>query len=363
MRSAQGRKRRPRAVAPAVVLAALLLAFAAVTGGCGGSGTEAPEHPFGEPPAPAPGVHAWAAGEPGVLLVTADGGATWKRQRFLLPQRGVDVAFTDVRTGWLVTDAGTVLASADGGATWSVVEQVKLDVKAIAATDARHAWLVGNAFGAAGEPGASAVFRTTDGGATWKRTGFGMAQLADVAFADDRHGWLVALDRVWSTRDGGRIWTLRRQLGMTVLTGVTAGDARHAYAAGWGTLDGAPFVLTTDDGGATWTRRPVGLDAPVAGALQSRQIACFGPELVWMTCATGVMASEDAGRTWTLQTPPAGEPLGIAAADADHLLATTSGQPILASTDGGVAWRAYGKDGFLEQGLVAISAVRATAAE
>ena len=40
------------------------------------AGTEAPEHPFGEPPAPAPGVHAWAAGEPGVLLVTADGGAT-----------------------------------------------------------------------------------------------------------------------------------------------------------------------------------------------------------------------------------------------------------------------------------------------
>ena len=46
-------------------------------------------------------------------------------------------------------------------------------MKAIAATDAAHAWIVGNALGAAGEPGASAVFRTADGGATWKRTGFG----------------------------------------------------------------------------------------------------------------------------------------------------------------------------------------------
>ena len=110
----------------------------------------------------------------------------------------MDVAFTDARTGWLVTDAGTVLATTDGGAAWTVVEKVEVDVKAIAATDAGHAWIVGNALGAAGDPGASAVLRTTDGGATWKRTGFGMAQLADVAFADERHGVLVALDRIWS---------------------------------------------------------------------------------------------------------------------------------------------------------------------
>jgi photosystem II stability/assembly factor-like uncharacterized protein len=297
------------------------------------------------------------------VLVTADGGATWRRQRFLLPQRGVDVAFTDVRTGWLVTDAGTVLASTDGGADWTVVEKVKLDVKAIAATDAAHAWIVGNALGTAGEPGESAVLRTTDCGASWRRAGFGTAQLADVAFADDRHGWLVALDRIWSTRDGGRSWKPRRQLGMTVLTSVAAGDARRAYVAGWGTLDGAPFVMATEDGGATWTRRSIGLEAPEAGALQSRQIACAGPELVWVTCPNGVLASADAGRTWALQTPPAGEPLGIAAADADHVLATTSGQPILSSSDGGSTWRAYGKDGLLEQGLVAISAIRAAAAE
>ena len=124
-RMVRGRAQRSQACALAVVLTALSLALAAVTGGCGSGGTEAPEHPFGEPPAPAPGVHAWAAGEVGDLLVTADGGATWKRQRFLLPQRGVDVTFTDARTGWLVTDAGTVLASTDGGAGWTVVEQVK----------------------------------------------------------------------------------------------------------------------------------------------------------------------------------------------------------------------------------------------
>ena len=243
---------------PARLLAVLGLAIAlaapALLAGCGTSGTEAPEHPFGDPPASAPGVRAWAAGESGVLLVTADGGASWKRQKFFLPQRGIDVTFPAAQTGWLVTDAGTVLVTTDGGAGWTVVEKVTLDVKAIAAADAATAWLAGNAVGAAGEPGVSAVLRTTDGGETWKRTSFGDALLADVAFSDARHGVLIALDRIWSTRDGGRTWRLRKQLPMTVLTSVAAGDSRHAWVAGWGTQDGAPLVYATADGGATWRR-------------------------------------------------------------------------------------------------------------
>ncbi len=202
--------RLSRALAALALAAAL--AVPAILAGCGGSSvTTAPEHPFGAPPAPAPGVRAWAAGETGALLVTTDGGASWKRQKFFLPQRGVDVAFPDAQTGWLVTDAGTVLATADGGVGWTVVEKVKLDVKAMAAADAEDAWLAGNSVGAAGGPGASAVLRTTDGGETWKRTPFGDALLTDIAFSDARHGVLVALDRIWSTRDGGRTWHLRKQ--------------------------------------------------------------------------------------------------------------------------------------------------------
>ena len=251
-------------------------------------------------------MHAWAAGETGALLVTSDGGATWKRQKFFLPQRGVDVAFPDAQTGWLVTDAGTVLATADGGAGWTVAEKVKLDVKAIAATDAAHAWLAGNAVGAAGEPGVSAVLRTTDGGETWKRTSFGDALLADVAFADARHGVLVALDRIWCTRDGGRTWRLRKQLPMTVLTSVAAGDARHAWVAGWGTQDGAPLVFATSDGGATWRRLRIDVPAPKPGALQTRQIACAGGSRLWVTCDAGVLghAPTAAGPGSCRRSPP-----------------------------------------------------------
>jgi photosystem II stability/assembly factor-like uncharacterized protein len=354
---------RPKRLLTTALLAVLLTVTVAAVAGCGGGQAKAPEHPFGEPPAPAPGVRAWAAGEPGTLLVTADGGATWKRQRFLLPQRGVDVAFTDAQTGWLVTDAGTVLATTDAGAAWTVVEKVKVSVKAIAATDASHAWIVGNALGAAGDPGTAAVYRTTDGGATWTRTGFGMAQLADVAFADERHGVLVALDKIWSTRDGGRTWRLRRELPMTVLTCVAAGDSRHAWAAGWGTQDGAPLVWATSDGGATWGRLRVDVPAPRPGALQTRQIACAGASRLWITCDAGVLATTDGGKTWRLQQVPAGQPLAVAAAGEEHVLATTQTQPILATADAGATWLAGGKDGFLTQPLVAITAVQAETAQ
>jgi hypothetical protein len=121
---------------PVVALAAAVLFALLVLAGCGDAVSEVPENPFGDPPAPAPGVHAWAAGEAGVVLTTADGGATWRRQRFFLPQRGVDVAFSDVSNGWLVTDAGTVLTTNDAGAGWTVVEQVELTAKAIAASGA-----------------------------------------------------------------------------------------------------------------------------------------------------------------------------------------------------------------------------------
>ena len=146
---------RPKRLPAALALVAALAGLSLLAGCGGGGGTEAPEHPFGSPPAAAAGIHAWAAGESGDLLVTSDGGATWRRQKFFLPQRAVDVTFSDPQTGWLVTNAGTVLATADGGAGWTVVEKVKLDVKAIAATDYRTAWIAGNAVGAAGEPGVS----------------------------------------------------------------------------------------------------------------------------------------------------------------------------------------------------------------
>ncbi len=343
----------------AILVVVMLCADAVVLAGCAGDADEGAAHPFGPPPEASPRVHAWAAGEVGGLLVTTDGGATWSRQRFYLSQRAVDVAFPDVVTGWLVTEGGTVLATTDGGAEWTVVKQTGLAVTALAASSADRAWVLGSGAGAAGGD-VSVVLRTADGGATWRRTGFGTAQLTDLAFADDRHGLLVALDRIWSTSDGGRVWKLRRTWPMTVLTSVTMTDSRRAWVAGWDTQTGDPLVFTSRDGGTTWRALRLRVSPAEPGALQARQIAAVAGRL-WVTCPAGVLASRDGGRSWELQQVPAGRPVAIAAADEAHVLATTETQPILASADGGQAWLAFGRADFLEHPLVAEAAVAAPA--
>jgi photosystem II stability/assembly factor-like uncharacterized protein len=307
-------------------------------------------------------------------LVTADGGASWKRQKFYLTARGLDVAFPDARTGWLVTDAGGVLRTTDGGAGWDVVDVSKLQLKAIAATDETHAWVVGVAGAALGDAGVATVRRTSDGGKTWTRTSFADVQLADVSFSDPRHGVLVALDRIWVTQDGGRSWSLSRRLGMAVLTSACAGDAYTSWVAGWGTQEGMPFVLVTKNGGLTWRKLRIDVQAPSAGSLQAGQIvaagegtataeATAGATSLWLTCPAGVLASTDAGKTWELQRTPAGEPVAIAVADEQHLLSITSGQPLLATSNGGATWFAFGSDGFLKQPLVSVAAVPASAGQ
>lgn len=352
---------RTRRIALAMVV--LTATLATVTAGCGSaSSTKAPA--YGPAPSPAAGIKAWAVGEVGAVLVTGDGGATWQRRPFNLPARGVDVAFSDPLNGWLVTNGGTALATSDGGSTWKVRGQNHLSLFAVAVADADHVWALGDQTVTGTSITRSSLLRSDDGGRTWARTGFGNVPLADVVFADARHGWLVGFDRVWATADGGATWRLQKRLGLVVFEGGACGDRRHAWVVGWGTQDGAPVVLATSNGGASWRRLRVDVPKPAHGDLQLKDVACAGSQALWATCSAGVVASSDGGRTWALQTVPASvAAAGIAAADAEHVLATTSGQPLLATADGGATWRAYGAGGWLKQGLLGIAAVKADAAQ
>ncbi|MBI1914371.1 MAG: hypothetical protein HYS12_06480 [Planctomycetes bacterium] len=70
------------------------------------------------------GVHVWAAGRPGsVLLHSGDGGQTWDMQSTGQPLPIDGLFFHDERTGWAVGELGTILATTDGGRTWKVQQQ------------------------------------------------------------------------------------------------------------------------------------------------------------------------------------------------------------------------------------------------
>jgi photosystem II stability/assembly factor-like uncharacterized protein len=67
----------------------------------------------------AAGTRLVAAGQRGHILYSDDGGATWQQARVPLSSDLVALSFADVRHGWAVGHDGVVLASADAGASWS----------------------------------------------------------------------------------------------------------------------------------------------------------------------------------------------------------------------------------------------------
>jgi photosystem II stability/assembly factor-like uncharacterized protein len=137
-----------------------------------------------------------------------------------------------------------MLESTDGGMTWIdrtaalpglTPESVP---RAIAFTDAKHGWIVGD--------GGFAVY-TADGGTTWMRAETAtQTWLRAVHFTDARKGLICGSERIMWTDDGGASWRVSEFPGVKVDTVLRVGE-RDAYAA---TMDGT--LLRTRDAGRTW---------------------------------------------------------------------------------------------------------------
>jgi photosystem II stability/assembly factor-like uncharacterized protein len=149
------------------------------------------------------------------VLETADGGRTWRDRSLDRDQVLYAIDFADARTGWIVGELGAVLRTEDGGASWTVqrpeTEKTLFGIAAVSATEALAVGLDG------------LVLRTTDGGGSWQvrrgRAELGMLEetglrdsfenpgLYDVEIRG-RRGWVVGdVGTVLTTDDGGDTWT------------------------------------------------------------------------------------------------------------------------------------------------------------
>lgn len=209
-------------------------------------------------------AEAWAVGTFGAIYRTTDGGGSWTPLESGTKQPLFSIDFApNGRWGLAVGKSGVVVATADGGRSWRVRETpvgdkhlFKVDV-----IDERTAWLVGDW---------GAMATTRDGGTTWEDRSLGTLTIRT---AEAEHG-----------APGG--------LGDDViLYDVSFPDARHGYVCGeFGT------VLATEDGGATWTQRPV----PTAKTLFGLHFATA--QTGWVVGIDGlVLRTDDGGRTWVVQ--------------------------------------------------------------
>ena len=301
-----------RSLARAVLVAA---AAAAATAACGRPRLPAALDPPRAVELPAP---LW---EPQPAASAAAAGASL---------RGVRAVSAAV--AWASGSKGTVIRTADGGRTW---RRLALPAPA-AALDFRSVWAFDSltavvASAGEAERGLARIYRTADGGRTWalahQDTARGVFYDA-VAFWDRDHG-LVLSDPVdagggrrrfvvLSTLDGGRTWSRTPAAGMPdALPGEAAFAAGNAALAVAGTTrawfvtggPGGARVFHTATGGARWdvVAAPVGTPRSESAGLFAAAFATPDVGLVaggdFTAARSGARQfarTEDGGRTWQL---------------------------------------------------------------
>lgn len=280
------------------------------------------------------GATGYAAGDFGTLLKTTDGGSSWT---------GLPVGTFAGMTVVQALDANTVFAgggcvarrSVDGGATFSAVRftsveagcKVGLQDLSFVSRDLGYLLLADGS-----------VYTTTDGGTQFAprtavpdtRAAGGAAAPGAIAFLDASKGYATSGGKLFQTLDGGTSWRVVAEPGRAIRA-LWFADAAHGFAVGNGGL-----LLRSDDGGATWTSKDLG----VAG-VDYTSIRCAGTRLCVLTTSAGtqLVRTTDAGDTAGTVVTPSTDPIHAAAfaspARVEH--GTT-----VVSDDGGVRFAPIG---------------------
>ncbi|MFF7728715.1 WD40/YVTN/BNR-like repeat-containing protein [Streptomyces sp. NPDC008001] len=270
-------------------------------------------------------------------------------------------------TAWAAGTKGTVLLTRDGGRSWRNVSPPgagALEFRDVEAFGARRAVVL-----AIGEGEASRVLRTDDGGTTWTETFRNTDPKAFydcLTFFDARHG--IALGdpvdgrfRILSTGDGGRSWRLLPAAGMpAALPGEAAFAASGQCVVSSGTRDawiatggGATSrILHSADRGRTWSvaGTPVPAGDPARGVFglafrdRAHGLAVGGDYRAGQPSGRAAAVSGDGGATWTAAARPPGAYRSGAAwlphSRTTALAVGPAGSDV--TTDGGRTWRAFG---------------------
>jgi photosystem II stability/assembly factor-like uncharacterized protein len=257
----------------------------------------------------------WAVGGNGALLITTDGGQSWKVTSRVTDDALRDVYFSDERNGWLVCERNIyqlktndeprtyLMRTTDGGATWSRVNVIGRDVDARLVralfTSEGRAW----AFGEAG-----VLYRTDDDGENWSRQRPPTRYLLlGGMFLNAQQGWLVgASATILRTADGGATWRAG-----TVQTAKTVNLKDVRFNAvyfvepriGWAVGTGGRIFMTLD-GGRTWNQQQSNVRADLY------DVKFLNASEGWAVGAEGtILHTINSGLRWTVERSGTTHPL------------------------------------------------------
>jgi photosystem II stability/assembly factor-like uncharacterized protein len=319
----------------------------------------------------------------GVILSTADGGASWSATYALESQYNdrfglnSSIAFGDAGHGWMA-GGGYIFATDDAGASWrhmrnkeSGTSGVDVDLgglggggtclptaAGIAVLGEDDAWLTATIEMWVGDE-KPAILTTKDGGRHWTVQTLPLQSVRGVAFTDPQKGWAVGDTfsgnesklTIVATTDGGAHWR-------TQYSGPQGTFADVAFAddsSGWAVGDNGAIVATSD-GGSHWRRQHSLHEVSLRGvaAPDAKHIWAVGVDY-----AAGkdlILASSDSGMTWTEQDTGVSDANLLDVAFADAMTGWAVGAVgILATTDGGQTWERQPSAGSFDTSEVLIT--------
>ncbi len=263
----------------------------------------------------------WAGGSGGLVARTVNGGRDW--EQFSIPgAHGLD--FRDVHAlgaqqAWAMAagsgDASRVYATRDGGRTWTL-QLTNPDADgffdAIAFWDAARGLLIGDPI-----DGRLTLYHTEDGGEHWQRLApEASPPMAEGEFAFAASGtclvtagklkaWIAtggSRARILRSTDGGRTWIatsvpFRSGAESQGIFSIAFADEQNGMAVGGDFSQpslGRRNLLISNDGGAHWSSRSVGLPG-----YRSCVAPLLGDARAWIAVGSGGADwSWDGGESW-----------------------------------------------------------------
>ncbi len=287
----------------------------------------------------------------GTLLITSDGGRTWRGADQETPGGAGPFSLLTPAVGWQLTtpswfdpDIGELSVTRDGARSWhNVSVPIPKEIRRALGPgsspevryydlptfeDSKHGFLAVNYCAEErGRKSALGLFKTGDGGRTWKLLRF-IANL-DLSGGDDSHAVAVAgstlIAATGSETDEGATLSKDGPDGRTDtdISGYVGGYRGLTYLAlsfatpkqGWMLLHRSELLSTTD-GGATWTKLEPGVaEKQNAASYQRKQswqkqswvdsIQLLTPDVGWALSVRNsrLYWTEDGGLTWKTITP------------------------------------------------------------
>jgi photosystem II stability/assembly factor-like uncharacterized protein len=260
-----------------------------------------------------------AVGQRGHVVVSADGGASWKQTQVPVSSDLTAVHFVDAGTGWAVGHDGVILVTRDGGESWRVQLDGRKANELLLAAMKRKADV---------EPASAEAKRLLAEAERFSEQGADKPFL-DVWFADASNGYAIgAFNLIFRTDDGGSTWTPwfdrtdNPKLFNLYAIRPVAGDV---YIAGEGGL-----VLKLDPS----AQRFKALEVPYEGSLFG--VAAANSSVLVFGLRGNVFRSDDAGRSWTkVDAGLANAVVASARTSRDATLVADVGGRIAATQDGG----------------------------